>query len=112
METQSTSSGLALAIARHAAMEASGSAPIRYCRETLTSSTAATSWPSLTIAAAASPRIPPIPRIIMRGAEAPVPVALLFLHHVDGDLRRHVPMQPDGDFVLAQLLDRLIELDL
>src|SRR5439155_23458662 len=61
--TQSTSSGFAPAIARQEAIADSGKAPERYWRETLISSTAATSLPFLTTAAAASLRIPPIPKM-------------------------------------------------
>src|SRR5205085_1172914 len=37
---------------------------------------------------------------------------LLFLHHVDRNLGRYIPMQPHRHLVLTELLDGLVELDL
>ena len=37
---------------------------------------------------------------------------LVFLHHVHRYIHRNVPMQPHGDFEVAQRLDRFVQLDL
>ena len=67
--TASTCSGLAPASCRQVAMECSGKSPVppqfKRRRTSFDSSTAATNSPSLRMAVAASPSMPPIPRMII-----------------------------------------------